>query len=392
VLASIVADDRNIEKSLEKLAVLLRAAGAEIADELVIKCVAGNLSLETPPVRRGSILIRLPQDCLLPLSAFRLSLVNDEIGISSVRSRIRSATVAITDAMFEIYNLAGKLAHHRQTSPWSLIAAHPNLLSYVAPTSRKDFPISVRDIRSGNDTKLMLASFLHSRLFGHRQSERAPSIPVVLPVTDFLNHHWRGEPYSYDGKRAVVMHRSAPLPGRGDECFARYGLHDAYDSWITYGFVDEDVPFVQSVRTTLDLPGAGTIRLGHVSATRESDETEDSAQNAKFYLPRILSKKANHLVVAAVMIPDLQAPRVLRRTLRMLIGELTDRQQNRSDLVMLAEKQIINANLAYYTGLKTCLEGLSLRDAVHGAIRANFVRLCEGQITRLRNYLCYAEG
>jgi hypothetical protein len=158
-----------------------------------------------------------------------------------------------------------------------------------------------------------------------------------------------------DGKRAVVMHRSAPLPGRGDECFARYGLHDAYDSWITYGFVDEDVPFVQSVRTTLDLPGAGTIRLGHVSATRESDETEDSAQNAKFYLPRILSKKANRLVVAAVMIPDLQAPRVLRRTLRILMGELTDRQQNRSDLVMLAEKQIINANLAYYTGLKTCL-------------------------------------
>ena len=279
--------------------------------------------------------------------------------------------------MFEIYNLTGKLAHHRRTSPWSLIIAHPELLSYVVPPSRDDFPFSAKDVRSGNEVKVMLASFLHSRLFAHRQSERAPSIPVLLPITDFFDHHWKGEPYSYDRNRAVIMRRSAPLPGKGDECFARYGLHDAYDSWLTYGFVDEDVPFVRSVTTTVELPGIGTIRLDDASAPDERG------------ILRILGKKGHHLVATAVVIPGPDAPRALRRTLRMLINKLTDRHGR--DVVICAERQIIDANLAYYAELKSCLERLSVESAAHNAIRANFVRLCEGQITRLRNYLNYAE-
>src|SRR5437773_2231854 len=124
---------------------------------MVIRCVAGDLSIEAPMVRSGTMLIRMPEHCLIPVKAFKLALVNE------------------------------------QTRPR----------------------------------------------------------PVLVPVTDFLNHHWTGAPYSYDRYRAVVMRRSAPLPGKGDECFASYGLHDAYDTWISYGFVDEDVPFAQSLSTTV---------------------------------------------------------------------------------------------------------------------------------------------
>ena len=376
-MASVVADDQTIEKSLQKLVGLLRVAGAQMADGLVIKCIAGRLSIEAPAVRYGRPLIRLPPDCFIPLSAFSLVLTGNEIVSSTAQAGLTKPVIAIAEAMFEIYNLTGKVAHHRRTSPWSLIIAHPDLLSYVAPPSREDFPFSAKDVRSGNKVKVMLASFLHSRLFAHRRSERAPSIPVLLPITDFFDHHWKGERYSYDGRRAVIMRRSTPLPGKGDECFARYGLHDAYDSWMTYGFVDEDVPFVQSVATTMELPGVGTIRLDNPSAPDESS------------IRRILSKKGNHLVTTAVMIPGPDAPGALRRTLRRLIDKLTGRHGR--DLVICAERQIIDTNLTYYAELKSCLECLSVESAAHSAIRANFVRLCEGQVTRLRNYLSYAE-
>jgi hypothetical protein len=376
-LASVVADDQNIEKSLRKLVGLLRVGGAQIADGLVIKCLAGSLCIEAPGLRRGSPLIRLPQDCFVPLSAFRLALSGVDIVISSTQARLKKPVTAIAEALFEIYNLTGKVAHHCRTSPWSLIIAHPELLSYVVPPSRDDFPFSAKDIRSDNKAKVMLASFLHSRLFAHRQSERSPSIPVLLPITDFFDHHWKGESYSYDGNRALIMRRSTPLPGKGDECFARYGLHDAYDSWLTYGFVDEDVPFVRSVSTTVELPGIGTIRLDDASAPDERG------------IPQILSKKGHHLVATAVVIPGPDAARALRRTLRSLIDKLTGRHGR--DVAICAERQIIDANLTYYAELKSCLECLSVESAPHNAIRANFVRLCEGQITRLRNYLVYAE-
>src|SRR5437879_10772379 len=115
--------------------------------------------------------IKITQDCLVPLKAFQLGLVSDEIMISSPLFRLKSSTTEIAEAMFEIYNLCGKVAQHRQTSPWSLIASHLDLLPYVTPPSRDDLPSSAEDIRSGNDAKVMLASFLHSRRSPHHQGD-----------------------------------------------------------------------------------------------------------------------------------------------------------------------------------------------------------------------------
>src|SRR5205823_3706124 len=92
---------------------------------------------------------------------------------ASPHSRLKSSTTEIAEAMFEIYNLCGKVAQHRRSSPWSLIASHLDLLPYVTPPSRDDLPFSAKDIRSGNDAKVMLASFLHSRVLTHQPSDRA---------------------------------------------------------------------------------------------------------------------------------------------------------------------------------------------------------------------------
>jgi hypothetical protein len=384
-LVAILADDREVEKALHRLVAHLRAAGARIADGLVIKYAAGALSIEAPAVRHGEVLIRLPQNCLVPLSAFRLALAGDEIVLSSPRSGLSEATVAITETMFEIYNLAGKVRQHRKTSPWSLIAAHPDLLSYVAPPSRDDFPFSAKDLSAGNDAKVMLASFLHSRLFSHERSEQEKPSPVLLPITDFFNHHWRGQRYTYGARQSVVMRRSEPVAENGHESFASYGLHDAYDTWITYGFLDEDVPFVQSLPVTVKLPGVGTIRLGDVSA-HDGSETEPSMDD----VPPILARKGNRLRVGAVVIPGPQAPRALRRGLRALIGKLGAPRRRLGGLVLQAEEQILDANLTYYTELKSCLEGLSAGTRPHRAIRATFIRLCDQQIARLRAYIDYA--
>lgn len=384
----VVADDHDIEKALRKLVVLLQAAGAAIADGLVIRCVAGDLSIEAPSVPSGTMLIRMPEHCLIPLKGFKLALVNDEIVISSPRRGLNKATVAITEAMFEVYNLSRKMAQHRSKSPWSLIASHLDLLSYITPPSRDDFPFSARDLRSGDKAKVMLASFLHSRLFTHQPNDRTRPSPVLVPITDFLNHHWTGAPYSYDRDRAVVMRRSAPLPGKGDECFASYGLHDAYDSWISYGFVDRDVPFAQSLSMTVDLPRTGKIRLGLMPP-----ETNGmvSVSNLRTYIPPILSRKRHCLNVGMVLIPGPHAPRMLRRALKLLISELGAPRNRHRDLVTAAEEQIIHANVTYYVELKSLLKRLAVDHEVHRAIRASFVRLCDQQIERFRNYIGYAE-
>jgi hypothetical protein len=149
--------------------------------------------------------------------------------------------------------------------------------------------------------------------------------------------------------------------------------------------LDEDVPFVQSLAATVKLPGVGTIRLGDTPA-HDGGETEPSVEA----VPPILARKGNRLIVGPVVIPGPQAPHALRRGLGVLIRKLGAPRPRRRDLVLRAEEQILDANLTYYTELKSCLEHLAVKNGAHRAIRANFVRLCEQQIARLRNYLGFA--
>jgi hypothetical protein len=125
--------------------------------------------------------------------------------------------------------------------------------------------------------------------------------------------------------------------------------------------------------------------------TAETDEPAISARDLRTYVPPILSRKEKCLNVGTVWIPGTQAPRALRRALQLLIGELGAPRNRHRDLVIAAEEQIIDANLTYYAELKSLLKRLAVDNEVHRAIRASFVRLCDQQIARLRDYIGYAE-
>ena len=116
-----------------------------------------------------------------------------------------------------------------------------------------------------------------------------------------------------------------------------------------------------------------------------------SVRDLRTYIPPILSRKRKCLNIGAVLIPGSEAPRALRRALKLLIAALGAPRNRHRDLVMAAEEQIIDANLTYYAELKSLLNRLTVDNEVHRAIRASFVRLCDGQIARVRNYIDYAE-
>jgi hypothetical protein len=78
-MVSIAADDRDVERSLQKNLKLAEKDGAEFSDDLLLKCADGNLSVEAPPDSAGKVLIRLPRDCLVPLQSFHFSVADDNI-------------------------------------------------------------------------------------------------------------------------------------------------------------------------------------------------------------------------------------------------------------------------------------------------------------------------
>jgi hypothetical protein len=301
------------------------------------------------------------------------------------------------EALLELFNLTGKVAHHRRTSPWRLIISYPAILEHVRQgRDREDFALFQQFIVSGSEDELILQSFLNSRVLGYKASTTAPPYPVLMPVIDLFNHHFQGALFKIDEvpnkERSLAIARSMPLPGMGNECFACYGAHDSFDTWVTYGLVDQSALFVRSVAMTIDLPNLGTIRLTNFDKTRDRRALPPSVSDLHFYIPALLARRADHIEVGRLLIPGPSAPRALRRTLHFLIAEMRPGHSRQRDLVMEAERQIVTANQAYYQDLLAFLRTLCPRDHLQNVILGDFIHVCELQLARMQNYLGYAKG
>jgi hypothetical protein len=394
----IAADNRDVERSLQKLVTLTEKAGAVFSDDIVVRCADGNLSIEAPPDSTGKVLMGLPWDCLVPLPPFRLGVVDDNIVMSSHKPALTPACVARMEACLELYNLTNKLAAHRRTSPWPLVASHPDVLEYVTRgRGRGGYVISEKLNMPANENELLLQSFWYSRVFDYKVTGQdlptpAPNFHVLLPVLDAMNHHFHGAPFRYvklENDPCIVVTRSFPIPGTGNECFAYYGQHDSFDTWLTYGFIDESVPFVCSVPMTINLPNLGTIQVANFIKTRADGELPESEKDLYFYIPKLLARRGTHIQVASLLIPGPGAPRALRRTLRFLITEMRPGHPKQNDLAIQAEEQVVTVTRTYYENLMALLRSVSPTDPLQKPILDNFIRLCNLQLARIQNYIGY---
>jgi len=395
-MVSIAADNRDVERCLQKIVALTRSGGAEYAEELVLKSVDGYLSVEAPPRNVGQVLMRVPWDRLAPLAPFQLSIADDDIVIRSNDAGVTSEAVALMEAVLELYNITDKIGRYRRTSPLSLLLAYPEMWTRVRQGRRQHDLLPYRRLTASEEIEVTLNSFFHSRAFHYTDTNLALPYPVLMPIIDLVNHDFRGATYFFEdqpGKEHfLALQRSVPLPGREQESFVCYGFYDAFDMWMSYGFVDESTSFVSSVATTLDVPGLGTLRLGGFGKPRAAEDLPPSVKDLQFYIPQLLVRRGSHTEVAALRIPGPQAPRALRRTLHFLIMEMAGGRPINRDLVMLAEGHVIAANRAYYSDLGTFLRALTPTDPLHKPILDNFLRVCDRQQARIEDYLAFAQG
>jgi hypothetical protein len=387
----ILSDSLDVERSIQKNVTLAENAGAVLRDELVIRCADGTLSVEGPPECVGKPLIRLPSECHVPVELFKLSVVGNDIVMSSHEPALTSECVAFMDALLELYNLTGKLGRHRRASPWSLLAMHPEIREHLAQRLPDDLSAMFdRFTGSRNADELMLASFLHTRPYDYRESERASPSPLLLPVIDFMNHDLRGAPVQFaaqsHGDLAATVKRSASVPGTGDECFAFYGLYDSFDTWMSYGFIDENAPFVRSVPMTIDLPRLGTLRLVNFVRFRPPEDLPPEMRDLHLFVPKRLVRRRNHLEVTSLLIPSPKLREAVRRILAFLISEIRPGHPKQRDLALLAEQQIIDSNRAFYRSLLDSLQSLRFKDLLQSPILGNFIRLCDRQLRHIENY------
>jgi hypothetical protein len=384
----LVCDNKAVEKEVAALHDICEDQGAILHNDLRMVVERGNIWLESDlPADNRDVLISLPQSCLPPIDQVSFKLTGNDIEIESIEPGVLSDTQErCLQHMLAIYNATGKIRQHKETSPWFALAKAPDILAHLV-SGRKGAPkiehLCERLLDEGPSDALAIDSFLGTRKYG------ALGSAVLMPFIDYANHHgqspgFQSRPDHAPRDHQVSLINSKPRASQR-ECTVRYGMFDALDTFLTYGFVDGDAEILRSSPVTLDT-GKGTIAVEGRIGTQGKKQVPKDLSDLRLFVPQILQSSETEIRVAHLVLPDTVAPLALRRILNWLIRlEIPEIGLMRlRTCVNDLEAELLAANTKYYDELESKLS--ASEDTVPDETSAILRELIAQQRQELENY------
>ncbi|MCB1531884.1 MAG: hypothetical protein KDJ35_03340 [Alphaproteobacteria bacterium] len=393
------ADNPALEKHLTNLVDLVEQGGGGTHSDLVLQSENGNLQIYTDKeMKPGREIIRLSRAVLLPADQYEIGVQGSDFTVNfPANSRLSELQKNIAQCLIEIYNETNKVELHKKYSFLLSLAQDQELLDRlmkgrVFPDKHKAW---IKEIQGAADeatiNDFVSTSFLQTRFLGYSDKNRMGNVSVLMPIVDFLNHHWVGSGFSVGkGTRIgdLTVHNSQPFED-SRECFAFYGPMDAFDSLIRYDFADTSAPVVRSIPIELDVPHGGKLRIAALVGAVNSKKLMESIADLHRYLPVMnYIREENTLKASHIFIPVGSSKHAMRRVLSVFLKNFMHYQgvdidkEVGDDWIKASERKIIQANIDYYEDLKAFAQTRSSDSlAVQSA-----VSLAQSQLEKLKKY------
>ncbi|MEZ5918369.1 MAG: hypothetical protein R3D66_00075 [Alphaproteobacteria bacterium] len=365
-MAIIEADNPEIGAELRRLEKLVEEGGGGMHSDVVLYADCHGLGVRTrEPMPRGKEIIRLSRKILLPEDYYNIRV---EKGAFSVNFENNAGFLPLqkelTDCMIRLYNFTDKVGFQKKVSFCCPSCTYPDLTDHLFRGRHiSDLMLKWRprleDPSLSEDTlnDFITETFLKTRHLGYEDKIRASNISILMPVIDFMNHHWEGAAFNVGlgvrpGDLAVMS--SQPVPESTD-CYAFYGIMDAFDTLVRYDFIDEGAPVVRSIPLELEAPGLGTIKIDSQTGANNRKKLEGKLADMSRFIPVMtVDRKKRTLSASHVMIPVKGSRRALRRALYILLTNLAGQEIETAvwkSWVREAEATILEKNRLYYEEL-----------------------------------------
>jgi hypothetical protein len=414
IMVSITSDSPHIERAFSKLIKTLEEAGSGFHSSLCVDASTKGICISTKePMQTGREIIRIPRAALMPGDQYVVKLVGDNLVIDYfINTTLKDRQKAIIEQMFEIYNLTAKIPEHKKINFLISLKSYPELYEklmakrHYNPKYDKWF----KGLQDGMDNaeyhKFLIDTFIQTRPLGYSDPIREDSMSTIMPVIDFLNHHWEGGHFNVGGGTRVgdlTINASQPFKN-STECFAFYGVLDAADALIRYNFVDESTHVVRSIELELEVPDGRKIMIGNkhhepkgrFMLPEEISDLVSYAPSFSFAEDEGKGEAEQDLSASFLLLstPASRAPLALRRTLTYAIRHMhtkfnKDIDFNIVDWVAEAENKIIEVNKKHYEDIRSCTRSL-ISEKGESENLARIKRLADIQLQRLEEYAEFA--
>lgn len=393
-------DNKELKKALTGFHKYMVKNGAWFHEGLEITGNEGGLTVNmNAPCNPGNAAMRVPVQMLVPSVALNMTVKGDDFVIDPDIALLNKHQLEIGRYMMDVYNLTGRVNFHRNENVFLRFRKAPELLELLIGARDTNTNIDQRrDFMHGRDTDMdenafTCETFLHSRVLGHKTPDSEERIQKIMPIVDYLNHHFMGSPFITPRKegdaQVLKIQNKQPFIDRR-ELFAFYGMYDALDTLLNYGFTDAQTPFVRSIPMEISLDGTSKLIIKSHIGMQGKKPLNKTMKDLMRMTPNVWRPKdgdeEGNLHISHLHIPVSSSPHAMRRILRALINtSVKDKAspQYVIDLTLRVEHKIIESNIDFYRGVLKKLEDFS--DAPTDLV--DTVRqLCDTQLTKLYKY------
>lgn len=397
-MVEIVTEKADVREAINILLSGIEETGGGVHSKIQIVEDESGLGISTTEeMRGGRELIRISRGSVLPSDRYSITIKDDafvvkpseELPLSDVQKRM-------IEAKIELYNVTKKLEWHKKVSFFYGLRKFPDLIDAVCKVRTmtdvfKDRIDLVRsDMSAAQEEGYLVDTFLKTRHLGYSDHVRMTSVGIIMPVIDFINHHWSGAGFGSVGSaRAGDISVNTAFPVEGSlETYAHYGTMDALDTLIRYDFPDVLSPVVRSVPFRYKLSSGQTLVVKSSVATVRADNSKVAA-DLKVYMPDVTYKrKENEIVLSHLFIPVRGAPLALRRVLKNALLMWPDAKISEEQVLPLVQELEVYAldlNIAEYSALlaeaKKCR-----KDSGGNAVLEMLCSAVESQLEALDGY------
>ena len=401
----IESNNPEIQKHLEHLVALVRESGGWIHPYTKIESFDSDLRvLIEGRLRQDEKFIKLPMRALLNTEKLNIKLIGDEFSCAPDEDAgISKIQRDLADAMLNLYNLTGKAKWLRENSFWLGMADYPELFDKILATrsvgkalqERRD--MVVKGLKGKALTDFIGENFIKTRVLGHKDIDTDITNRSIMPVIDFLNHHWSGSGFSFSnpkneqekGPNILSVQVRQPFQN-SNECFAFYTPMDCLDTLFSYNFVDEEAPFVRSVPIELEVEDIGKIVIRGMTNTMNKNKLNKKITDIRAFIPIQVEKSPDEhtKILSHLLVPSLQKPLALRRTLSILISNFSGNKMDTQAVTartLKAEEEVIAKNLAVYTDIRNDIKQV-IAEKGSTPILAQLNRSMDLQLIKLNKY------
>jgi len=387
-MVSFKCDDKDVERCLKKLERQIVCAGGWLHDDVTICSQNGNLSIETSlPSESKDVIIHLSAECLLPVEQVQLSLSGDELCLADNKSNLPAEQMQIFETHIELFNLTGKISDYKKNSIWVNFAHSPEMLERLVSKGKIQ---QYNAASSKNIEEFLINDFINTRIIS---IEIAPNIrqKFMMPFIDCVNNNPDATGFNIGrdktGYSTVEIRNSRPVT-KSQECFVNYGYYDAYCTYRSYGYVEQNPPFIRSIPIIIQLADIGAINIKAQANIQIKEKLPSELSGLELFMPSI-TPRPQVTEISHLIIPRPHAPHALRRILVHLIRTLSTSFLTDKDItnyVKKAEADVVSLNIKFYTDLQEYLENCD-KESFEKHIIDMTEKMIQVQLSMLNEYV-----